>query len=101
MLPLTVTPSLDASATSASLPSMGVASTVNAEVAGTEEVFSASLKVSVSVNPLAASTAAFVAVSSGGTWSASWLITFWSGKVATSLSNASTSLLAVPVVGLV
>ena len=43
VLPLTVTPPLDASATSASLPPAGVAFTVNTDLSGTEEVFSASL----------------------------------------------------------
>ena len=43
VLPLTVTPPVEARATSASLPPAGVAFTVNADVSGTDDVLSASL----------------------------------------------------------
>ena len=43
VLPEMLTPPVNASATSASLPPSGVASTVKAELAGTEFVFSGSL----------------------------------------------------------
>ena len=101
--PEMLTALLAARATVSSLPPAGVAFTVNADAAGTEEVFSGSLNVSVSVTPSAATMWwSWPLLSVGGTWSASSLVTSWSAvNVAVSLPNGSTSLLAVPVVGLV